>query len=414
MWIVRLALRRPYTVATLCLAIAIFGALSVARMRVDVLPSVDIPVVVIVWNYPGLVAEEMEKRIIYLTERALSTTVNDIERIESQSVPGTGVVKVYFQPDAQISAAIAQVSALCQTILRTMPPGITAPAILQFNASNVPVAQLTIGGPGAGEQDLFDYGLNVLRLKLFTVPGLSTPAPYGGRQKQVMVDIDPARLAATGLSPQDVVNAVTGQNVILPAGSARMGATEYDVQLNNSPEDIRGFDEMPLREVEGRLVRLGDVAHVHEGYAIQSNIVHVDGRRATYLAILRKAGSSTLAVVDAVRDMLPQLQKAAPQGMELKIDFDQSVFVRAAVREVLREGLLAAALVSLMILFFLGTWRSTVIVCSSIPIAILVAVVGLFLAGETLNLMTLGGLALAIGMLVDDATVEVENIHRNM
>jgi multidrug efflux pump subunit AcrB len=413
-WIVRLALRRPYTVATLCLAIAIFGALSVARMRVDVLPSVDIPVVVIVWNYPGLVAEEMEKRVIYLTERALSTTVNDIERIESQSVPGTGVVKVYFQPDAQISGAIAQVSALCQTILRAMPPGITAPAILQFNASNVPVAQLTIGGPGAGEQELFDYGLNVLRLKLFTVPGLSTPAPYGGRQKQVMVDIDPARLAATGLSPQDVVNAVTEQNVILPAGSARMGATEYDVELNNSPRDIRGFDEMPLREVEGRLVRLGDVAHVHEGYAVQANIVHVDGRRATYLAILRKAGSSTLAVVDAVRDMLPQLQKAAPQGMELKIDFDQSTFVRASVHEVLREALLAAALVSLMILFFLGTWRSTVIVCSSIPIAILVAVVGLFLAGETLNLMTLGGLALAIGMLVDDATVEVENIHRNM
>jgi multidrug efflux pump subunit AcrB len=413
-WIVRLALRRPYTVATLCLAIALFGALSISRMRVDVLPSVDIPVVVVVWNYPGLIAEEMEKRVIFITERALSTTVNDIERIESQSVPGTGIVKVYFQPEAQISAAIAQVSALCQTILRVLPPGITAPAILQFNASNVPVAQLTVSGPGAGEQDLFDYGLNVLRLRLFTIPGLSTPAPYGGRQKQVMVDIDPARLAATGLSPQDVVNAVTGQNVILPAGSARMGSTEYDVQLNNSPDDIRGFDEMPLREVGGRLVRVGDVAHVHEGYAIQSNIVHVDGRRATYLAILRKAGSSTIAVVDAVREMLPALQKAAPQGMELKIDFDQSTFVRASVHEVLREALLAAALVSLMILFFLGSWRSTVIVCSSIPIAILVAIVGLFLAGHTLNLMTLGGLALAIGMLVDDATVEVENIHRNM
>ncbi len=414
MWIVRLALRRPYTVATLCIAIAIFGALSLARLRVDVLPSVDIPVVVIVWNYPGLIAEEMEKRVIYLTERALSTTVNDIERIESQSVDGTGLVKVYFQPETQIAGALAQVSALCQTILRAMPPGITPPAILQFNASNVPVAQLTVSGPGVGEQDLYDYGLNFLRLRLFTIQGLSTPAPYGGRQKQVMVDVDPSRLAATGLSPQDVVNAVTGQNVILPAGSARLGPSEYDVELNASPLDVTQFDDLPLRDVGGRLVRLGDVAHVHQGYAVQTNVVHVDGRRATYLAVLRKAGSSTLAVVDAVRELLPSLRKAAPPGIELKIDFDQSTFVRAAVREVLREGLLAAALVSLMILFFLGSWRSTLVVCSSIPIAILVAIVGLFLVGDTLNLMTLGGLALAIGMLVDDATVEVENIHRNM
>jgi len=413
-WIVRLALRRPYTVATLCIAIAIFGALSLARLRVDVLPPVDIPVVVIVWNYPGLTAEEMEKRVIYLTERALSTTVNDIERIESQSVDSTGVVKVYFQPDTEIAGALAQVSALCQTILRAMPPGITPPAILQFNASNVPVAQLTVSGPGVGEQDLYDYGLNFLRLRLFTIQGLSTPAPYGGRQKQVMVDVDLPRLAASGLSPQDVVNAVTGQNVILPAGSARLGATEYDVELNASPLDITQFDDLPLREVGGRLIRLGDVAHVHQGYAVQTNVVHVDGRRATYLSVLRKAGSSTLAVVDAVRELLPSLREAAPRGIELKVDFDQSTFVRAAVREVLREGLLAAALVSLMILFFLGSWRSTLVVCSSIPIAILVAIVGLFLVGDTLNLMTLGGLALAIGMLVDDATVEVENIHRNM
>jgi multidrug efflux pump subunit AcrB len=289
----------------------------------------------------------------------------------------------------------------------------TPPAILQFNASNVPVAQLTVSGRGVSEQDLFDYGLNVLRLRLFTVPGLATPAPFGGRQKQVMVDIDPARLAASGLSPQDIVNAVTSQNVILPAGSARMGELEYDVQLNGSPLEIAQFDQLPVRYVGGRLIRLGDVAHVHEGYGVQTNVVHVDGRRSTYLAILRKAGSSTLAVVDSVREMLPALQQAAPQGMELKIDFDQSVFVRAAVREVLREGLLAAGLVSAMILFFLGSWRGMVVVCSSIPLAILVSIIGLFLAGDTLNLMTLGGLALAIGMLVDDATVEVENIHRN-
>ena len=413
MWIVRLALRRPYTVATLCLIIAVFGALSLSRVRVDVLPSVDIPVAVVVWNYPGLIADEMEKRVIYITERALSTTIGDIERIDSQSIDSIGVVKVYFQPGTEIGAALAQITSVCNTILRVLPPGITAPAILQFNASNVPVAQLTVGGQGAGEQELFDYGLNVLRLRLFTIPGLSTPAPYGGRQKQIMVDLEPERLAATGLSPQDVVNALGSGNVILPAGTARLAGTEYDVQLNNSPDRVEKFDDLPLRVVNGRQLRLGDVAHVHEGYATQSNIVHVNGRRATYLALLRKSGSSTLAVVDAVRDLLPALQKSAPQGVELKLDFDQSTFVRAAVHEVLREGLLAAALVSLMILFFLGSWRGMVIVCSSIPIAILVSVIGLFLAGETMNLMTLGGLALAIGMLVDDATVEVENIHRN-
>ncbi|GEJ57095.1 efflux RND transporter permease subunit [Anaeromyxobacter diazotrophicus] len=412
MWLVRLALRRPYTIATLCLAIALFGALSLARLRVDILPSVDIPVVVVVWAYPGLSADEMEKRVIYLTERAFSTTVGDIERIESQAIDGIGLVKVYFQPEVEIGGAIAQITAVGQTILRVMPPGMTPPTVLQFNASNVPVAQLTLGGR-AGEQESFDYGLNVLRLKLFTIQGLATPAPFGGRQKQVMVDLDPERLAARGLSPQDVVNALTAGNVILPAGTARLGDTEYDVLLNGSPTRVGEFDELPLRQVEGRLVRLGDVSHVREGYAVQTNVVHVDGRRSTYLAILRKAGSSTLAVVDSVRELLPALQKTAPEGIELRLDFDQSTFVRAALHEVLREALLASALVSLMILFFLGSWRGMVIVCSSIPVAILVSVIGLFLTGHTLNVMTLGGLALAIGMLVDDATVEVENIHRN-
>ena len=413
MWLVRLALRRPYTVATLCLAIAIFGVLTLSRIRVDILPSVDIPVVVVVWNYPGLSADEMEKRVIYITERALSTTVNDIERIDSQSIPAIGLVKVYFQPGAEIGAAIAQINAVCNTILRVLPPGITPPNILQFNASNVPVAQLTVAGEGIGEQDLFDYGLNVLRLRLFTIPGLSTPAPFGGRQKQIMVDVRPERLAATGLSPQDVVAAISAGNVILPAGTARLGETEFDVSLNASPPRVADFDQIPVKEVNGRLVRIGDVAHVHEGYATQTNVVHVNGRRATYLALLRKAGSSTLAVVDSVKGLLPALQQSAPQGMVLSLDFDQSIFVRAAVREVVREGLLAAALVSLMILFFLGSWRGMVIVSSSIPIAILVSIIGCYLAGQTLNLMTLGGLALAIGMLVDDATVEVENIHRN-
>ncbi|BDG08500.1 efflux RND transporter permease subunit [Anaeromyxobacter paludicola] len=413
MWIVRLALRRPYTIAVLCLGIVLFGGLAIARSKVDVLPSVDIPVVVVVWAYPGLIPEEMEKRVIFLTERALSTTISDIERLDSQSISGIGVVKIYFHPDVEIGGAIAQVTSVCNTILRLMPPGMTPPNVLQFNASNVPVAQLTLSGEGLGEQELFDYGLNVLRLRLFTIPGLATPAPYGGRQKQVMVDIDPGRLAATGLSPQDVVNALTAQNVILPAGSARLGSSELDVQLNNSPLQVAEFNQLPVREVNGRLVRMGDVANVHQGYAVQQNVVHVDGRRSTYLALLRKAGSSTLAVVDSVKDMLPALQRSAPQGLKLELDFDQSQFVRASVHEVLREALLAAALVSLMILFFLGSWRGMVIVCSSIPIAILVSIVGLFLGGQTMNLMTLGGLALAIGMLVDDATVEVENIHRN-
>jgi multidrug efflux pump subunit AcrB len=412
-WIVRLALRRPYTVATLCLLIAIFGVLSLSRIRVDILPSVDIPVVVVVWNYPGLSAEEMEKRVVYLTERALSTTVNDIDHMDSQSISSIGIVKVYFQPGGEIAAAIAQITGVCNTVLRLMPPGITPPVIIQFNASNVPVAQLNVSGDQAGEQQLFDYGLNVLRLRLFTIPGLSIPAPFGGRQRQVMVDLRPERLAATGLSPQDVVNALTSGNVILPAGSARLGGTDFDVQLNNSPPRIEEFNQLPVKAVSGQLVRLGDVAHVEDGYATQTNVVHVNGRRSTYLALLRKAGSSTLAVVDSVKDLLPAVQRAAPDGVELKLDFDQSVFVRAAVREVLREGLLAGVLVSLMIFFFLGSWRGMVIVCSSIPVALLVAVTGVFLAGQSLNLMTLGGLALAIGMLVDDATVEVENIHRN-
>ena len=413
MWIVRLALRRPYTVATLCLVIAVLGGLSLSRLKTDVLPAIDIPVVVVVWSYPGLIAEEMEKRVITLTERAFSTTVGDIERLESQSINGIGVVKVYFHQGTNIGGAIAQISAVCNSVLRGMPPGMTAPAILSFNASNVPVAQLTLSGNGASEQQLFDYGLNFLRLRLFTIPGLATPAPYGGRQRQVVVDIDPTKLAAQGLSPQDVVDALAKSNVILPAGSARIGQREWDVQLNASPKQIAEFDELPLRVVNGRTILMRDVGHVHDGYATQTNVVRVDGRRATYLNILKKADASTLTVVETTRDMLPQLQRSAPEGVELKLEFDQSQFVRAALNEVLREGALAAGLVALMILFFLGSWRSTLIVCSSIPIAILTSVVALFLCGQTLNLMTLGGLALAIGMLVDDATVEVENIHRN-
>jgi multidrug efflux pump subunit AcrB len=412
-WIVRLALRRPYTVLMSVLAVLLFSGLSLARLKRDVLPNIDIPVVIIVWSYPGLSADDMETRVIYITERAISTTVGGIERIESQSLSGIGIARVYFEQGTDIGSAISQINSVCNTILRLLPPGITPPNILQFNASNVTVAQLTIKGESVPEQDLFDYGLNFLRLRLFTIPGLSTPAPFGGRTRQVMVDLDPMRMQAKGVSAQDVVNALLSNNVILPAGDARIGGTDYDVLLNSSPTKVPEFNSMPLKVVNGMTVLLGDVAFVHDGYAVQSNIVRVNGRRATYLAILRKSGASTLAVVDAVREALPALKAAAPEGIELSIDFDQSVFVRAAIRSVLREAAIAGLLVSLMILFFLGSWRSVVIVCTSIPVALLVGIVGLFLTGQTLNLMTLGGLALAVGMLVDDATVEIENIDRN-
>jgi multidrug efflux pump subunit AcrB len=413
MWIVRLALRRPYTVATLCLVILLMGTLSIRTMRVDIFPEIDIPVAIVVWNYNGLNAQDMERRVILTSERAYSTTIGGISSIESDSITGLGIIRIYFEKGTDLGSAIAQISAVSLTASRVMPPGITPPVVLQFNASNVPVAQLTVTSKQMSEQQLYDYGLNFLRLRLFTIPGLSTPAPYGGATRQVNVDIDLTKLAAKGLSPFDVVNAMQQNDVILPAGSARLAGRNYDVVLNGSPTQAADFNAIPIKIVDDAPVYVGDVAHVYDGFAVQQNIVRVNGQRSTYLAILRKEGASTLAVVDATRAILPQIKAAAPQGLELKIGADQSVFVRAAISGVLREALISAGLVSLMVLFFLGSWRSVLIVCTSIPIAILVGVVGLFISGQTLNIMTLGGLALAIGMLVDDATVEVENIDRN-
>src|SRR5467141_154537 len=413
MWIVRLALRRPYTIAVLCTLIAIFGVLSASRMRTDILPAIDIPVVIVVWNYPGLSAEDMERRVVFISERAMSTTVSGIQRIDSQSISSIGILKVYFEPGSDIGGAIAQIVAVSLTASRIMPPGITPPSIIRYNASNVPVAQLTISSKSLSEQELYDYGVNFIRLRLFTIPGLSTPAPFGGKSRQIMVDIDPARVASKGLSPNDVVQAVLASNVLVPAGTAQIGGTEYDVKLNSSPTSVEGFNDLPVKAVDGATITLGDVARVRDGYAVQNKRVRIDGRRATYLAILKKADASTLAVVEGAREQLPIIKAAAPEGMELKIDFDQSVFVRAAIENVLHEAALASVLVSLMILFFLGSWRGAVLVMTSIPLAILVGLVGLFLSGQSLNLMTMGGIALAIGMLVDDATVEVENIHRN-
>jgi multidrug efflux pump subunit AcrB len=413
MWIVRLALRRPYTIAVACSLVFIFGLLSVSRMKTDILPAIDIPVVIVVWNYPGLSAEDMERRVVFISERAYSTTVSGISRIDSQSMTGLGILKVWFEPGSDIGGAIAQIVAVSLTASRIMPPGITPPAIVRYNASNVPVAQLTVSSKTLSEEQLFDYGLNFIRLRLFTIPGLATPAPYGGKSRQIMVDIDPARLAAKGLSPNDVVQAVLQSNVLVPAGAAQIGGRQYDVKLNSSPLSVQAFNDLPVRAINGATVVLGDVARVRDGFAVQENVVRLNGRRATYLAILKKADASTLAVVEGTREQLPLIQQAAPEGMELKLDFDQSVFVRAAILNVLHEAVIASILVSLMILFFLGSWRGAVIVGTSIPLAILVGLIGLFLSGNTLNLMTLGGLALAIGMLVDDATVAIESIHRN-
>src|SRR5712664_3830261 len=413
MWLVRLALRRPYTIAVSCLLIMLLGVLAVTRMTVDIFPVINIPVVVVVWNYPGLLAKDMERRVVLISERGYSTTVNGISRIESQSISGIGLLKVYFQPGTEIGAAIAQISSVSSTILRIAPPGITPPSVIQFNATNVPVAQLTIFSNTLPEQQLYDYGLNFIRVRLFTIPGLSTPAPFGGKERQIIVDINPQALAAKGLSAGDVVSALQSSNVILPAGDARIGCTDYVVQLNSSPDTVAQFRSIPIKVVGSAPVLLGDVAEVSDSFAEQRAIVHVNGKRATYLAILKHSDASTLAVVEATRDVLPVIKASAPEGMDLKIDFDQSVFVRAAIMGVVREAVLSSILVSLMILVFLGSWRSVVVVCTSIPLAIFTAIMGLNLSGDTINIMTLGGLALAIGMLVDDATVEIENINRN-
>ncbi len=413
MWIVRLALRRPYTVAVFSALIFIAGLLSVTRMRTDIFPSIDIPVVVVVWNYPGLSAEDMERRIVVISERAYSTTIDGITHIESQSIAGIGLLKLYFEPDADIGTAIAQVTAVSLTASRIMPPGIQPPTLVRFNAGNVPVAQINVSSNTAGEQQLFDYGLNFLRVRLFTIPGTSIPGPYGGKQRQIMVDVDPAATAAKGLSPNDVVQSLLQSNVIIPAGTAQIGSTEYTVKLNSSPTTVDQFNALPVKVVNGAPVLLRDVAHVRDGYAVQQNVVHIDGKRASYIVILKHSNAGTLAVVDGVKNLLPSIQAAAPDGITLKIDFDQSIFVRAALKNVLHEAVISSILVSLMILFFLGSFRSVAIVSSSIPLAILVGIGGLFITGNTLNLMTLGGLALAIGMLVDDATVAVESIHRN-
>ncbi len=413
MWLVRLGLRRPYTMVAMAVVIVVMGILSLTRMTVDIFPSVDLPVVVVVWNYPGLSPQDMESRVVFVSERSYSTTVNGIEKIESQSIPGIGLIKIYFHPGTEIGGAIAQISAVSSTVLRSLPPGMQPPTIIQFNASNVPVAQLTVSSKTLPEQKLYDYALNFIRVSLFNIPGTSVPAPFGGKTRQVMINIDPKALASRGLSPADVVQALQNSNVIIPAGYARIGRTTYNVDINSSPRLVDEFKDIPVKVVGDAVVKLGDVARVSDSYAEQTNIVRVNGNRATYLAILKHYDASTLAVIDATKDLLPQIKAVAPKGMELHLDFDQSVFVRAAIMGVVREVIIASILVSLMVLIFLGDWRAMIAVIVSIPLAIFTSIIGLNLLGHSINLMSLGGLALAIGMLVDDATVMVENIHRH-
>jgi CzcA family heavy metal efflux pump len=414
MWLVRVALNRPYTFVVMALMILLGGVFSIVRMPKDILPEIDIPVVAIVWSYGGLPPEEMEKRIVSGFERFLITTVNDIEHTESQSLTGVAVIKVFFHPGAKIEAATAQITAVAQTAVRGLPPGATPPLILRYSASNAPVLQLVLESEKLSEQQLFDLGVNFVRAGVVTVQGAGVPYPYGGKLRQAMVDIDLARLRAWGLSPRDVVNAVSAQNLTLPSGSMKLGELEYPIRLNGSPDTLQELNRIPLRSVDGRTVHLEDVANVRDGFAPQTSIVHANGKRAVVMPILKSAGASTLDVVSRVRAALPAILATLPKELKVSPLFDQSIFVRAAVKGVAREAAIAAGLTSLMMLLFLGSWRSTLIVVVSIPLSILVSIILLGITGQTLNVMTLGGLSLAVGILVDDATVELENIHRHL
>ena len=412
MWIVSLALRRPYTFIVGALLVVLFGVLSALRMPTDILPELDIPVVSVIWSYNGLPPEEMERRFATTFERSLTTTLTGIEHIESQSLAGITVVKVFFQRDASVESAVSQIAAQAQTILRVMPPGATAPLIIRYNAANVPVLQLALGGDSLSEQQLNDLGTNGIRTRLATVRGASVPQPYGGRSRLINVDLDPVQLQARGLSPTDVSDAISAQNLVLPGGTAKIGEREYTVRVNGSPSVVEALNDLPIRVVNGALVRIRDVAQVRDGYAVQTNIVHRDGVRGALITVLKSGGASTIDVVDRVREALPGILAALPSALKVDVLADQSLFVKAALEGVVIEALIAACLTAAMILLFLGSWRSTLIVALSIPLSILVSVTVLAALGQTLNVMTLGGLALAVGVLVDDATVGIENIHR--
>ena len=414
MWIVETALRRPYTFIVMAIAILLATALALFRTPVDVLPEIDIPVISVIWGYNGLAPQQMADRITQSHERILTTTVNDIEHIESQSLNGIAVIKIFFQPNVNIQTAIAQVVSVSQAVVRQMPPGTTAPLVIKYTASSVPVIQLGMSSKELSEQDVFDAAVNTLRPQLVTIPGVAIPYPYGGKVRLLSVDLDMAAITAKGMTPASVVNAISSQNLILPSGTAKIGDTEYNIGLNGSPTTIAGLNNLPVRSSNGAITYLGEVAHVRDGFSPQTNIVRQNGQRGLLLSVYKNGGASTLSVVDNLKSLLPTVTPLLPKGIEVALLADQSVFVKTAVEGVVHEALIAAVLTAIMLLLFLGNWRTTSIIAVSIPLSIFSSIILLHAFGETINVMTLGGLALAVGILVDDATVTIENIERHL
>ncbi|MGA7293400.1 MAG: efflux RND transporter permease subunit [Terriglobales bacterium] len=414
MWIVALALRRPYTFVVMALLIIILTPITILRTPVDIFPEINIPVISVVWSFDGMSPSEMANRIVSNSERGFTVTVNDIEHQESLSVPGKAVIKIFFRPGVDLSMAMTQVTAMCQTVLRGLPPGTVPPLVITYTASTTPVVQLGLSSKTLPESQLFDLGNNFLRTQLTTVQGAATPYPYGGKPRQIQVDLDPVKLQAYGLSPADIVNAVSAQNLILPAGTTKIGPTEYNVEMNGSPQTVAELNNLPVKTTNSSTLYLRDVAHVRDGFVPQTNIVRQDGSRGVLMSMYKLGGASTLTVVNAIKALVPLAAKSLPPELTIKALFDQSLFVRAAIQGVLHEGLTAALLTAAMILLFLGDWRPTLIIAVSIPLSIFVSVILLSALGQTINIMTLGGLALAVGILVDDATVEIENIERNL
>jgi CzcA family heavy metal efflux pump len=414
MWIVRLALSRPYTFIVTALVIVLLTCVVVPRTPTDIFPVINIPVIALDWTYTGLQPQEMERRITSNVERGITTLVNDVEHIESQSLNGIAIIKIYFHPNANIPTALAQVSAISQTFLRSLPPGTTPPLVIIYSASTVPVLQIGLTSDRLSEQALFDYGNNFIRTQLATVQGAAMPYPYGGKPRLISVDIDPVALQAKGLSPVDIVNAVNVQNLILPTGTVKMGPLEYNVEMNASPTTVAELNNLPVKTVNGSTIYLREVAHVRDGFSPQTNVVLANGQRGVLMSVYKTGSASTLSIVDSVKQTLKDYAPTRPEGLKVSTLFDQSLFVRAAIQGVLREAVIAACLTAIMILLFLGNWKSTLIIAISIPLSILVSLLCLSALGETINIMTLGGLALAVGILVDDATVEIENINRNL
>jgi CzcA family heavy metal efflux pump len=414
MWIVALALRRPYTFVVMALVIIILFGVTVVRTPIDIFPDIDIPVVSVVWFYNGMSPQDMADRIVINSERGITTTVNDIEHMESQSVYGLGVIKVFFRPGTNVQGAIAQITAISQTSVRQLPTGTTPPLIISYSASTTPVIQLGLSSKTLPEQQLFDLGQNFLRSFLATVPGAATPYPYGGKMRQVQVDLDMSKLQAYGLSPNDIVNAVNAQNIILPSGTMKMGPLEYNIEMNGTPQTIPELNDLPVKTTNGSTLYMRDVAHIRDGFAPQTNIVRQDGNRGALMSIYKNGNSSTLQIVAGIKNIVQQASQSLPSELKVTSLFDQSLFVRASIQGVIREGIIAAALTACMILIFLGDWRPTIVILISIPLSIFVSIILLGAIGQTINIMTLGGLALAVGILVDDATVEIENIERNL